>query len=103
MKKYIKSSSLYTNSRFGKEWGQQNHKIYIDGEYQTFSHYFRNEDNYRIDIITKYNEKSDMLVWEVTYFPLTGDLEFPKLAEFFETFYDAMDYVDSGELADMCF
>ena len=103
MKKYIKSDSLYTNPYYGKEWGQQNHKIFIDGEYQTFSKYYRNEGNYRVDIIPKYIEKSDMLVWEVTYYPLTGDLQFPEHAESFETFYDAMDYVGSGELADMYF
>ena len=103
MKKYIKSDSLYTNPYYGKEWGQSKHHIYIDGEYQTFSWYFRNEGNYRVDIIPEYIEKSDTLVWEVSFYPLTGDLIFPKKVESFETFYDAMDFVDSGEMADMYF
>lgn len=102
MKRYIKS---YTNSYHdGAEWAERNYKLYIDGEMQTFTQYFRNIDDYRVEITPKYFKESDFLGYEVVFYPYTLDKwAWPTTTEVFETFYDAMDYVDSGELARMYF
>lgn len=78
-------------------WNETPHKILIDGEYGTYTDYSRDLGNgYQVYIVPKYIAKSDMLVYQVSV--ISPDIDLDKI-EAFETFYDAMDFVDSGELA----
>lgn len=100
MKKYIKST--YTNAYFGgNNWEEVEHDVYIDGEYQKFDAYYRDLNaDYRVSIIPFYNAKSEFFGYKVML-EYKGVNTPPKKTEVFETFYDAMDYVDSGEMAEM--
>lgn len=105
---YVRANSsrkitAYTNNYYkdsngkGFEWEEMPTKIFIDGEYGTYTTYSRILDNGWIVYITpKYLDKYDELVYQVT--PVGSD-PFTDPVESFETFYDAMDFVDSGELA----
>lgn len=99
MKKYIKS---YTNAYYGNtEWHEAKHDVFMDGESQRFTAYSRDLDaTHSVSIIPFYDKKSDFFGYKVMLeYGDTGTP--PEQTEVFETFYDAMDYVDSGELADM--
>lgn len=96
--KYVKA---YTNPYFdGNDWSERPYKLYLDGEMQTFTQYFRDVDGYRVEITPMYYPKTDFFGYEVSFFntKLGSNIE-PTTTEVFETFYDAMDFVDSGELA----
>ena len=99
MKKYIKS---YTNTYHGgHEWKEANDDIFMDGEYQRFTAYYRDlDDTHSVTIVPFYDKKSDFFGYKVML-EYGGTGKPPKKTEVFETFYDAMDFVDSGEMAEM--
>lgn len=99
MKKYIKS---YTNNYFGgARWEELDCDLEIDGETKRYTAYHRDlPDGNGVTILPTYNSKSDFFGYKVML--EYGDLNTPpKKLEVFETFYDAMDFVDSGEMAEM--
>lgn len=99
MKRYIKS---YTNAYHGgNEWDEVSADVFMDGRQQKFTAYFRVlDDEHSVSIVPFYNEKPDFFGYKVMLDYMGLDTP-PKKIEVFETFYDAMDYVDSGEMADL--
>lgn len=103
MKKYVKS---YTNAYHGgNEWRDTHFTVKTKDELLCLRQYARNLGEWRVVITPKYLAKTDELVWQVEYFSrrLIGmdPASQGEVTESFETFYDAMDYVDSGEMAEM--
>jgi len=101
MKKYIKAYRNDYNAPYGKEWHETLTDLFFDGAYHKIHEYFRDIDGtHTVSIIPYISKVDDSLYWEVILNYNDNSKPTEKI-EVFEAFYDAMDFVDSGEMADM--
>ena len=110
MKKYIKSDEhwtlnfdpqnvAYSNARYKTKWLGTKLTLYFDNAPQVFTMYSRDVDGNTVYVKPEYNKKTDLIDWKIEF--IDDSLNLSKVSGAFETFYDAMDFVDSGEMADM--
>ena len=104
MKRYIRFTTAVTDDDIyinkGNVWEQVPHELYFDFDYHNTSVFYRElNPNYVVSIVPSFNKKTYMLDWNVML-EKTNSSAKPEKTEAFETFYDAMDFVDDGELED---